>query len=79
MHPQYEHSPPTSSRSTIATDRPQSAHRPAAVSPAGPAPMTMTSKVSIADHTTFPAAPDPVLVIFIVLVSGTPSGSAPTS
>src|SRR2546423_14971951 len=30
----------------MATDRPPSAQRPAAFSPAGPAPITMTSKVS---------------------------------
>src|SRR4051812_2217601 len=45
--PHYEHSPPTSSGSTMATDNPKSAHRRAAVSPAGPAPMTTTSKVSM--------------------------------
>src|ERR1700746_2710105 len=43
MHPQYEHSPPTSSRSTMATVRPPSARRPAACSPAGPAPTITTS------------------------------------
>src|SRR5262245_64008295 len=46
MQAQYEHSPPTSSRSTMATVRPASAHRPAAASPAGPAPITITSKSS---------------------------------
>jgi len=45
MHPQYEHSPPTSSRSTMATDSPASAQRPATFSPAGPAPTTTTSNV----------------------------------
>src|SRR4051812_6748348 len=37
MHPQYEHSPPTSSRSTIAAVRPPSATRPAAGAPRGAA------------------------------------------
>src|SRR6516165_5258356 len=46
MHPQKEHSPPTSSRSMMATRRPPSARRPAACSPAGPAPITSTSYVS---------------------------------
>ena len=46
MHPQQEHSPPASSRSTIATRRPPSVRRPAACSPAGPAPITSTSYVS---------------------------------
>ena len=46
MHPQYEHSPPTSSRSTMATRRPAVGQRPAACSPAGPAPITSTSYVS---------------------------------
>src|SRR5439155_8573327 len=46
MHAQYEHSPPTSSRSTSATRRPPSPHRPAAFSPAGPAPTTTTSYVA---------------------------------
>jgi hypothetical protein len=31
----------------MATDNPPSAHRPAAFSPAGPAPITTTSNVSI--------------------------------
>ena len=47
MHAQNEHSPPTSRSSTIATLSPCSARRPAATSPAGPAPMTTTSKVRI--------------------------------
>ena len=47
MHAQNEHSPPTSRSSTIATFSPPSASRPAATSPAGPAPITTTSKVSI--------------------------------
>src|SRR6516165_3752313 len=46
MHPQYEHSPPISSRSIMATRRPPLARRPAACSPAGPAPITSTSYVS---------------------------------
>ena len=46
MHPQYEHSPPTSSLYTMATRRPASASRLAACSPAGPAPITSTSYVS---------------------------------
>src|SRR5713101_10072292 len=46
MHPKNEHSPPTSRSSTIATDRPPSAHRPAAFSPGGPAPITITSNSS---------------------------------
>ena len=43
MHAQYEHSPPTSSRSTTATRRPPSARAPAQCSPGAPAPRTMTS------------------------------------
>ena len=43
MHAQYEHSPPTSSRSTSATRRPPSASAPAQCSPGEPPPMTMTS------------------------------------
>ena len=35
MHAQYEHSPPTSSRSTMATRRPPSASRPAQCLPGG--------------------------------------------
>src|SRR5690242_3841046 len=46
MHPQYEHSPPTSSRSTMAARRPAPASRPATCSPPGPAPITSTSYVS---------------------------------
>jgi hypothetical protein len=42
MHAQYEHSPPTSSRSTTATRRPPSASAPAQCSP-GASPMTITS------------------------------------
>ena len=45
MHAQNEHSPPTSRSSTIATFSPCSASRPAATSPAGPAPTTTTSKL----------------------------------
>ena len=47
MHAQNEHSPPTSRSSTIATLSPCSASRPAATSPAGPAPITTTSKLRI--------------------------------
>src|SRR5438034_8391059 len=47
MHPQYEHSPPMSSFSTSATERPRPAQRPTAFSPAGPPPTTITSKVSL--------------------------------
>ncbi len=43
MQAQYLHSPATSSRSQMATERPWSARRPAASSPAGPAPMTIAS------------------------------------
>ena len=43
MHAQYEHSPPTSSRSTTATRRPPSASAPAQCSPGEPPPSTMTS------------------------------------
>src|SRR3954447_2501750 len=57
MHAQNEHSPPTSRSSTIATLCPLSASRPAATSPAGPAPTTTTSKLRIhapvsPEHTT---------------------------
>ena len=47
MHAQYEHSPPISRSSTIATLKPASPSRPAATSPAGPAPTTTTSKLRI--------------------------------
>src|SRR4051794_3766395 len=47
MQAQYEHSPPTSSRSAIATRMPPSASSPAHTSPAGPAPMTMASYIAI--------------------------------
>src|SRR5439155_1306168 len=47
MHAQYEHSPPRSSASTTAIRKPQSPHRPAMFSPAGPPPITTTSKWSI--------------------------------
>src|SRR3954467_428611 len=47
MQAQYEHSPPTSSRSAIATRMPPSASSPAQTSPAGPAPMTMASYIAI--------------------------------
>ena len=43
MHAQYEHSPPTSSRSTSATRRPPSASAPAQCSPGEPPPSTITS------------------------------------
>src|SRR4051794_30715715 len=43
MHAQYEHSPPTSSRSTSATRSPPSASAPAQCSPGEPPPSTMTS------------------------------------
>ena len=43
MQAQKLHSPETSSRSTMATRSPPSASSPAHTSPAGPAPMTMTS------------------------------------
>jgi hypothetical protein len=43
MQAQYEHSPPTSSRSTTVTRSPPSASAPAQCSPGEPAPRTMTS------------------------------------
>ena len=43
MQAQYEHSPPTSSRSTRATRNPPSAKAPAQCSPGEPPPTTMTS------------------------------------
>src|SRR5690348_8173282 len=43
-HAQYEHSPPTSSRSTRATRSPAARARSAAFWPIGPAPSTTTSK-----------------------------------
>ena len=52
MHAQYEHSPPTSRSSTIATFSPFSASRPATTSPAGPAPSTTTSKLRMASTLT---------------------------
>src|SRR5512139_989030 len=45
MQAQYEHSPPTSSCSTIAAVRPPWTTRSATFSPTGPAPMTTTSTV----------------------------------
>src|SRR5262245_15132745 len=47
MQAQYEHSPPTSSRSTMAAVRPPWTARSATFSPTGPAPMITTSKVSV--------------------------------
>src|SRR3954469_21792380 len=47
MQAQYEHSPPTSSRSAIATRMPPSASSSAHTSPAGPAPITMASYIAI--------------------------------
>ena len=41
--PQYEHSPPTSSRSTTATDSPAAPQRATTFCPTGPAPRTITS------------------------------------
>ena len=43
MQAQYEHSPPTSSRSTAATLSPAARARSATVYPTGPAPITITS------------------------------------
>jgi hypothetical protein len=43
MHAQYEHSPPTSSRSTMATRKPPSARAAAQCSPGEPPPSTITS------------------------------------
>ena len=43
MQAQYEHSPPTSSRSTTATRSPPSASSPAQCSPGEPPPITITS------------------------------------
>src|SRR3954447_26458787 len=45
MQAQYEHSPPTSSRSTIAAVSPPRTTRSATFSPTGPAPMMTTSYV----------------------------------
>ncbi len=47
MHAQNEHSPPSSSRSTIATRSPPSATVAAKCSPGDPPPMTMTLYWSI--------------------------------
>src|SRR4029077_1723697 len=44
--PQYEHSPPTSSCSTTATDRPAARLRSVTFCPTGPARSTMTSYMS---------------------------------
>ena len=46
MHPQYGHSPPTSSASMPTTSSPASASRPATSSPPGPMPTTITSACS---------------------------------
>src|SRR5690349_12028176 len=43
MQAQYEHSPPTSSLSTTAVERPAARARSATFSPTGPAPSTTTS------------------------------------
>ena len=43
MQAKYEHSPPTSSRSTSATRNPPSASAPAQCSPGEPPPTTITS------------------------------------
>ncbi len=43
MHAQYEHSPPTSSDSTMAAVSPPRTARSATFSPVGPAPRTITS------------------------------------
>ncbi len=48
MQAQYEHSPPTSSDSTITAVRPPLTARSATFSPVGPAPITITSYVSSA-------------------------------
>src|SRR5207253_10985033 len=45
-HPQYGHSPPTSSRSTTANDRPPPCSSPAIASPATPPPRQTTSNSS---------------------------------
>ena len=52
VHAQYEHSPPTSSASTIAAVSPPRTARSATFSPVGPAPITTTSYAS-------PAIPPP--------------------
>ncbi len=49
MHAQYEHSPPTSSRSTAATVNPAAPARSATVCPIGPVPITITSYAFCAD------------------------------
>src|SRR3954467_5396217 len=56
MQPQYEHSPPTRSFSTRATDHPRSAQRPAATPPAGPPPLTTTSNSAPVDGDIGPPA-----------------------
>jgi hypothetical protein len=43
MQAQYEHSPPTSSDSTITAVSPPRTARSATFSPVGPAPITITS------------------------------------
>lgn len=53
-HPQYGHSPPTSSASTPTTSSPASASVPATYSPPGPSPTTTTSACSFA---LMPASP----------------------
>src|SRR3954452_25403448 len=47
MQAQYEHSPPSSSRSTMATRRPPAAMAAAQCSPGAPPPSTMASKRSL--------------------------------
>ena len=72
MHAQYEHSPPTSSLSTITVLSPAARVRSATFSPTGPAPMTTTSYVRGASF-----IPAPVLVAVAVARScGLPVRSA---
>ena len=63
MQAQYEHSPPTSSDSTIAAVSPFLTARSAMFSPAGPAPITTTSYSWVTDM----CSPSVVFPIFPVL------------
>ena len=59
MHPQFRHTPPSSSRSTRAALFPSCASRMAATYPPGPEPMTTASKFLVAMGSWVPSALGP--------------------
>ena len=67
MHAQYEHSPPTSSDSTITAVSPPRTARPATFSPVGPAPITITSYTSAVMRPPVQSSPAPVSASFTLL------------